>query len=108
MKKEKAAEDIRRSFYEEIAICGTASLKNFFESVRTSRKSVLQDMLRIIKIMTEFNDDLIERESSNSIQENTVAEMRNIIEKDSFECDLECWLKVSLKKKYLTFSRSIF
>ena len=42
------------------------ALKYFFKSVNLSQRSVLQDMLRILKIMADFNRDREEHEISRN------------------------------------------
>ena len=47
--------------------CNTLiALKYFFKSVNLSQRSVLQDMLRILKIMADFNRDREEHEISRN------------------------------------------
>ena len=56
---------IQLSYVRKIQYYSEQALVNFYEAVNLSQKSVLQDMLRILKIMEDFNTD-IENHSSSS------------------------------------------
>ena len=77
-------------------------MRHFYQSVNLSQKSVLQDMLRIIKIMADYNKDVVadrERDrhpmaASDGEFEDYETRMSDVI-RDGYEnCDPERWLKV--------------
>ena len=81
-------------YYSEITQFSLEALRYFIESLKLSQKSVLQDMLRILKIMTDFdkdqNDYAINR-TDESHPDYHLAEMINSLHD---LCDPERWLKV--------------
>ena len=60
---------IQLSYVRKIQYYSEQALINFYEAVNLSQKSVLQDMLRILKIMEDFNTD-IENHNSSSPNDN--------------------------------------
>ena len=87
----------RASFHKEIAELSFDALTYFYESVKLSQKSVLQDMLRILKIMSDFDKDLIESEKADNvdlISQEDQEKMMSAIRTEPEHCDPERWLKV--------------
>jgi len=94
--QEKAAElfkQIRSPIYKEIANFSVDALKYFYESVKLSQKSVLQDMLRILNIMAEINKDLEDPETSEFMHASE-GRLLETIRTEPLSCDPERWLKV--------------
>ena len=103
---------IQLSYVRKIQYYSEQALVNFYEAVNLSQKSVLQDMLRILKIMEDFNTD-IENHSSSSpndsgkyfmVKFQTIKKssefqlyrrkMEQVIKDGFLKCDSERWLKV--------------
>ena len=51
-------DQLRGGFHNNIREYSQLALKYFFQSVNLSQRSVLQDMLRILRIMADFNRDI--------------------------------------------------
>jgi hypothetical protein len=88
---------LRASFHQQISYLSLDALKYFYESVKLSQKSVLQDMLRILKIMSEFDKDLTELEKAENaelISREQQEAMMTAINEEPEKCDPERWLKV--------------
>merc|ERR1739838_639427 len=88
---------IQLSYVRKIQYYSEQALINFYEAVNLSQKSVLQDMLRILKIMEDFNTD-IENHNSSSPNDNEFQiyrrKMDQVIKDGFLKCDSERWLKV--------------
>lgn len=86
---------IRAQYDKKIQFYSEQALKNFYEAVTLSQKSVLQDMLRILKIMEDFNNDIESHPSPNDNEFRAYrAKMENVIKEGFSRCDSERWLKV--------------